>query len=75
MEIQNVQPPGVKDSNVLAIYVKIDSMRARNPVDTCRKKTSGVLKKWNIAIGSVEPTPGDVLARGQAWKKGIWSSN
>ena len=69
VEIQNVQPPGVKDSNVLAIYVKIDSMRARNPVDTCRKKTSGVLKKWNIAIGSVEPTPGDVLARVRRGKR------
>jgi len=69
VEIQNVQPPGVKESNVLAIYVKIDSMRARNPVDTCRKRTSGVLKKWNIAIGSVEPAPGDVLARVRRGKR------
>ena len=69
VEIQNVQPPGAKDSNVLAIYVKIDSMRARNPVDTCRKETSGVLKKWNVAIGSVEPAPGDVLARVRRGKR------
>ena len=69
VEVQNVQPPGVKDSNVLAIYVRIDSMRARNPVDTCRKKTSGVLKKWNVAIGSVEPAPGDVLARVRRGKR------
>ena len=44
-------------------------MRARNPVDTCHKKTSGVLKKWNVAIGSVEPAPGDVLARVRRGKR------